>query len=120
MILPHRPHTLRDVVDQSGFVPSEIIEVDALTLMIELVMERKGVTLLPRLTSKQVGGSEVVVLPLSDPGMSWDVTLCYSSLRPLSEAAKEVHRSIREEVKRLVLTGRWQAKLTAPIEDPLF
>lgn len=119
MILPHRPHALRDIVDQNGFQPKEIIEVDALTLMVELTKVHKGVTLLPRLTLNQVSDADVVVMPLADPGMSWDVTLCYSSLRPLSEAARQVHRSVRAEVKRLVMSGRWQARLTAAIEESL-
>lgn len=117
MILPHRPHALRDIVDQNGFKPHEIIEVDALTLMVELVKERQGVTLLPRPTLNPISDPDVVVIPLADPGMNWDVTLCYSSLRPLSEAAKEVHRSVRAEVKRLVMSGRWQARLIAGIEE---
>ena len=118
MILPHRPHALRDLVDQCGITPSTIIEVDALTLMVELVREGQGVTLLPRLTLNHVlHNSKVVVVPLADPGMNWDVTLCYSSLRPLSEAAREVHRALRAEVKRLVTTGRWQARLVAGVEE---
>ena len=117
MILPHRPHALRDIVDQSGFTPHDIIEVDALTMMIELVRENKGVTLLPKLSVNQVADSKVVVLPLADPGMNWDVTLCHSSLRPLSDAASEVRRSVRAEVKRLVTTGRWQARLVSGVEE---
>ncbi|BBD98425.1 LysR family transcriptional regulator [Sphingobium amiense] len=119
MILPHRPHTLRDLVDQNGFMPSEIIEVDALTLMVELVNQGKGVTLLPGPTLNQVSHSNVAVVPLTDPGMNWDVTLCYSSLRPLSEAALAVHRCVRTEVRRLVMTGRWKARWIAGTEDVL-
>ena len=119
MILPHRPHTLRDLVDQSGFIPSEIIEVDALTLMVELVNQRKGVTLLPGPTLYQVSRNNVMVIPLTDPGMNWDVTLCYSSLRPLSEAAQAVHRSVRSEVRQLVMNGRWKARWIAGAEDGL-
>ncbi len=117
MILPHRPHALRDIVDQTGFKPSDVIEVDALTLMTELVREGKGVTLLPNLSIKHTGERDVAVMPLSDPGMNWDVTLCYSSLRPLSDAAEEVRRAIRAEVRRLVLTGRWQARLAMGLVD---
>lgn len=117
MILPHRPHPLRDIIDQSGFVPSEVIEVDALTLMIELVRDKKGVTLLPRLSLNQAANSQAMIVPLADLGMNWDVTLCYSSLRPLNDAAREVHRAIRAEVKRLVTSGRWQARLIPGIGD---
>lgn len=117
MILPHRPHALRDIIDQNGFVPSEVIEVDALSVMIALVREKKGVTLLPHLTLTQAAVSDAMIVPLADPGMNWDVTLCYSSLRPLSEAAQEVHRAIRTEVKRLVTSGRWQARLIPAIDD---
>jgi|GEM_PF-2880298 len=117
MILPHRPHALRDIVDQTGFTPNEVIEVDALTLMVELVREGKGVTLLPQLSLNQVKDKEVTVVSLSDSGMNWDVTLCHSSLRPLSEAAVEVRRSIRAEVERLVTSGRWQARLIPATDE---
>lgn len=111
MILPHRPHALRDILDQNGFIPEDVIEVDALTLMTELVCEGKGVTLLPKLSANWFRGRDVTVVPLLDDGMHWDVALCYSSVRPLSCATREVHRAIKAEVKRLVQTGRWPARL---------
>jgi LysR family nitrogen assimilation transcriptional regulator len=112
IILPHRPHVLRDIVDQTGIKPAAVIEVDALTLMVELVRAGKGVTLLPRLAVDHLAAGTVVAVPLADAGMNWDLTLCYSSLRSLSEAAKEARRAIRSEVVRLATSGRWPARLT--------
>jgi LysR family nitrogen assimilation transcriptional regulator len=112
IILPHRPHVLRDVVDQTGLKPAAVIEVDALTLMIELVCAGKGVTLLPRHAIGNNAASSVVAVPLADAGMNWDVTLCCSAMRPLSEAAKETYRAIRAEVERLVSSGVWPGRLT--------
>lgn len=119
MILPHRPHALREIVDQSGITPDKIIEVDALTLMAELVCQGKGVTLLPKLSAYGFKDRDVTVIPLLDDGMHWDVTLCYSSVRPLSDAATEVRRVIKAEVKRLVQTGRWPARLMTDQSDSL-
>jgi LysR family transcriptional regulator, nitrogen assimilation regulatory protein len=117
IILPHRPHALRSIVDQTGFKPADVIEVDALTLMVELARAGKGVTLLPRLAVNHLAPGEVVAVPLADAGMNWDLTLCYSSLRSLSEAAKEARRAIRSEVARLVTSGRWPARLTTGGSD---
>ncbi|GGC76660.1 LysR family transcriptional regulator [Chelatococcus reniformis] len=113
MILPHRPHVLRDLVDQCGMEPSSVIEVDALTLMVELASAGKGVTLLPIHAVDHLARGKIAATPLADKGMSWDVTLCYSSLRPLSEAAQETYRAVRAEVHRLVEDGRWIARLAA-------
>jgi DNA-binding transcriptional LysR family regulator len=117
IILPHRPHVLRDIVDQTGIKPAAVIEVDALTLMVELVRAGKGVTLLPRLAVDHLAAGTVVAVPLADAGMNWDLTLCYSSLRSLSEAAKEARRAIRSEVVRLATSGRWPARLTTGDAD---
>lgn len=79
--------------------------------MVELVRERKGATLVSRLSLNQFVDQNIVRLQLAGSGMNWHDTLCHSSLRPLSEAAQEVHRRIRAEVKRLVTTARWPARL---------
>jgi LysR family nitrogen assimilation transcriptional regulator len=113
IILPHRPHVLRDIVDQAGLNPAAVIEVDALTLMIELVCAGKGVTLLPRHAVNNGVAGHIVAVPLADAGMNWDVTLCCSSMRPLSDAAEETYRAIRAEVARLVSSGMWPGRLTA-------
>ena len=117
LILPHRPHALRDIVDRSGLKPNVIIEIDAFTLMVEMTRQGKGVTLLPRLSISQVLDNRVVGLTLADPGTTWEIALCYSALRPLSEAAEATRRAVRSEIKQLVLSGKWMARLTAEIDD---
>jgi LysR family nitrogen assimilation transcriptional regulator len=75
LILPNRPHGIRDIVDKAIVKPGAVIEVDALTLMIELVRAGKGATLMPRLSFSHVTDNSIVAMPLADAGMNWDVSL---------------------------------------------
>lgn len=111
LILPHRPHVIRDMVDAAGVIPPSVIEVDANTLMIELARIGKGVTILPYPAVKSaVMAGQLAAMPIRSPTFSWDVSICYSNLRQLNEAGRVVLSLVRDEVVRLVRDGRWIAR----------
>ncbi len=112
LILPNRPHVLRSLVDQLNLRKVKIIEVGAISMMIELARAGQGVTILPRsaVDSALLSG-DLIALPIHEPNLSWDVSVCYSNVRPLSGAAEIVLRLLRKEIRTKVHQGTWKARL---------
>lgn len=118
LILPHRPHPIRELALQAGIKSTNVIEVDALGIMVELARTGTGYTILPApAVSSEAAAGTVVRTPIRDPALSWPVSLCYANWRPLSPAAQAVFRMLRSEVASLVHQGRWCGRL-APSPDP--
>lgn len=112
VILPHRPHVIRELVHQTGVQPAEIIEVDAPGVMIELARAGRAWSILPlTCVTTHVAAGLVAAIPIHQPSLSWTCTLSCSALKPLSPAAAAVARLLREEVAELVKSGRWPARL---------
>lgn len=112
VILPHRPHVIRELVHQTGVQPAEIIEVDAPGVMIELARAGRAWSILPlTCVTTHVAAGLVAAIPIHQPSLSWTCTLSHSALKPLSPAAAAVAKLLREEVADLVKLGRWPARL---------
>ena len=110
LILPHRPHVLRDLIDGLCLKHQRIMEVDSTSLMIELARAGKGTTILPRGSVElAVRIGDVVALPIVNPTLSWQVSVCYSSVRPPTLGARIMLELIRKELYRRVATGEWVA-----------
>jgi LysR family nitrogen assimilation transcriptional regulator len=108
LILPHRPHILRDLVDSLHLKQVQIMEVDSTSLMVELARKGKGVAILPQGSVElSVRTGDVVALPILNPTLSWQVSVCYSGVRPLTLGARVVLDLIRKEISRKVSTGEW-------------
>jgi len=118
LIVPHKPHIIRDMLEIRGLHP-KILEIDAITIMVALARAGKGSTILP-LTAVQdaVDAGHVVAVPIEGE-FTWEVSICYSNLRPLSEAAQVAVRLIREEVRRLIESGKWASATLPTPEAPL-
>ncbi len=113
LILPNRPHVLRDMVDQLHFKNLSFIEVGAITMMIELARAGKGYSILPHsAVDGALAAGDIVALPIHEPNLSWEVSICYSNLRPLSAPAEVMLRLVRKELVRMVREGHWTARLT--------
>jgi LysR family nitrogen assimilation transcriptional regulator len=111
LILPHRPHILRDLVDSLHLKQVQIMEVDSTSLMVELARSGRGVTILPQGSVElAVRTGDVVALPILNPTLSWQVSVCYSSVRPLTLGARVMLDLIRKEIFRKVSTGEWVAR----------
>jgi LysR family nitrogen assimilation transcriptional regulator len=107
LIVPHRPHIIRDLLDIRGVSPPKIMEIDAITIMVALARAEKGSTILPfAAVQESIDAGHVVAVPIEED-FSWEVSVCYSNLRPLSDASQVALRLIREEVRRLIESGKW-------------
>lgn len=112
LILPHQPHVIRDLAQQAGIEPRRLTEVDAFGVMVELAHSGSGYALLPISTvARDVAARRVVAIPVERPSISWTVSICQSSLRPLSAPATAIRELLRREIDDLVKTGRWPARL---------
>ena len=118
LIIPHRPHILRDLLDAQGFVPAGLVEADALSLMIALVRAGRGFTILPfTAVTDAIEAGHVVALPVDD-GLTWEVSICSSRLRPPTPAAQAAEQLVRETVLRLVTAKDWKsAALSAEMKE---
>jgi LysR family transcriptional regulator, nitrogen assimilation regulatory protein len=112
LILPHRPHVIRELVQQTGVQPAEIIEVDAPGLQIELARAGRGWAILPlTCVTTHLAAGQVCAVPIHQPSLSWTATLSQSALKPLTAPAAAAFKLLREEVAALVKSGRWPARL---------
>jgi LysR family nitrogen assimilation transcriptional regulator len=108
LILPHRPHILRELVDSLHLNHVEVVEIDSASLMIELAASGIGITILPRESvSHAVRAGDVIALPILNPTLSWQVTVCYSNVRPLSLGARVVLDLLRKDISHRVTSGEW-------------
>ncbi|QRG04649.1 LysR family transcriptional regulator [Xanthobacter dioxanivorans] len=107
LIVPHEPHVIRDLLDMRAGRTPQLMQVDSITLMVGLARAGRGSALLPRGgVAEAIDAGYVVAVPIEED-LSWDVSICYSNLRPLTEAAQLTMRIIREEMVRLVKHGHW-------------
>jgi len=118
LILPHRPHILRTIVDEIAVNDVPIIEVNAITLMFELASANQGYAILPgNSLNHAIAAGDVVALKIIEPVLSWDVSIWHSSLQELSEPALIVRQLVHDEVVSLIREGRWSAHLAGDIKD---
>lgn len=108
LILPHRPHVLRDLVDGLHLPRESYMEIDSTSLMIELARTGNGTTILPRgSVESALRSGNLVALPIVNPTLSWQVSVCYSNVRPLSLGAKVMLNLMRKEITQKVISGEW-------------
>lgn len=109
LILPHRPHVLRDLVDSLHLKQVDVMEVDSTSIMVDLARAGRGTTILPQGSVElSVRTGDVVALPILNPTLSWQVSVCYSSVRPLSLGARVMLDLIRKEISRKISAGEWK------------
>lgn len=100
LILPSRPHVLRDLIDRLHLADVSYLEVDAISMMIELAQKGMGYSILPRrAVDAAVLAGEVVAIAIDEPNLAWEVSICHSSVRPLSAAAELLLRLIHNELR---------------------
>jgi len=110
-IVPHVPHVIRSIVGDTGIQPARYVEVDALSLMVELAHQGKGFSLLPLTAVRQeLLSGYVSALPITGLDLSWSVSLCRNDLRPMTPAMQVLYDHVREEVAAMVRSGQWTAR----------
>lgn len=106
LILPGRPHGLREEVERAGLRigqrPSVIMEIDALDQIKALVAEGIGYTIVSERVAKSGPTAPALVsIPIQAPGIVRRLHLAHGSDRPLSLAARTVRNIARELILSL-------------------
>lgn len=110
MIVTTPPNSLWIILEgalrRHGLRPRVRIEANTLPLMIDLVREGLGYTMLPSCGVFPFLKSNLVTAsPIAGLQVTW--VIAYPNNRPLSEAARMFARTVVEEAHRLVENGEW-------------
>lgn len=106
LVLPTKNHGLRRTVEyaasQAGVTLDVVFEVDALDLMTDIVVRGMAHTVLaaPAFQAELTAGT-VVARTLVNPGVSTKLMLATASSRPLTQAVKVVHATLRDLVREM-------------------
>lgn len=116
LLLPGPRHGLRGVVDrfavQAGVTLKVTTEVDSLRVMIGLVRQGFGKTVLPLATvHEDVAAGRLTAAPICEPVPTRRLALALPRNRPVSRAARFTADVIGGVVKDLVASGAWGAEL---------
>jgi DNA-binding transcriptional LysR family regulator len=115
MILPSCGHDLRSVVDDAaaGLDLSVAYEADALGVMISLVRENLGATILPLAPVRDLVKAGSLLASQIEPTVSSQLLLACSADRHLSPAARIVASMLISEASSLVKRGTWPGRALA-------
>ncbi|MTV50942.1 LysR family transcriptional regulator [Heliobacillus mobilis] len=72
-----------------GFKPKIICQSSQWDFMTEMVASQLGIALLPKRICEKVDTDQVIVLPLRDPQIYWNLTVIWNKYRYLSHAARQ-------------------------------
>ncbi len=117
MVLPGRPHGLRELIDRhvrSAAVRLTVaVEMDALAQIKELVARGSLQTLLALAAVRpELDRGDLVAVPVVDPPIRRTVALVRNPSRTQTQASRAVERLLVEVVRELVAVGRWPGALT--------
>ena len=115
LILPSRPNSLRQVVDraasQNGVTLNIIMEVDGVNAMKGFVAAGLGYSIFSSNgTDDPVNGQPLRAIPFRQK-LSWPLALVQQQRTRTPRAFAEVERIIKEQIHKLLETGRWQGKV---------
>jgi LysR family nitrogen assimilation transcriptional regulator len=116
LILPSQSHGLRVVVEHAASRAKVRLDVaheaDSFLVMKELVQYGLGYAILPQSALYlQVDAEQLKFAPLIDPPVMRHLVLGTQGREQASRATQIVVRLIKEEIRELVNSGRWQAQL---------
>lgn len=105
LIMPSRPHGVREEVERAATIrrraPNVIVEVDALDQIKALVAEGVGYTILSRRFARHGDiAARLTVTPIQAPVIERVISFAHASERPLSAAARAVHRELKALIAR--------------------
>ena len=116
LVLPGRPHGLRELVDRyarATAVPLTVaVEMDALTQIKALVARGSVATVLALAAVRQeLARGELIAVPIAEPAIRRTVSLVRNPSRTSTRASRAVERLMIEEVVGLVQRGVWHGRL---------
>jgi len=115
LVVPGRPHVLRVVLESSaaraGKRLRNVTDCDSLTAIIQLV--RDGCyTILPHFAlAEEISRGEIVAIGIVKPTPSWRLSVVLSRRTINYRASEAVADVMANEIKTMVQSGIWQAKL---------
>lgn len=113
MVLPRCPDGLRAMVREHeiryGVKLNVQCEVDSGTAVLQLIADGYGYSIMPRafVTATEKEG-RVKMLRVSGTSFAREVYMAWSSVAPLSLAARELARNLRLQAHELVKNGEWR------------
>lgn len=116
LILPHRSHGLREMIERSaqahGVSLDVRLEIDSLPLMKALVGRASGYTILAHAAVyEEIQRRTHVLVPIREPLIRRTVYLVQNPSRQVTRAAREVERVMIEVVHELVRKKHWMGTL---------
>lgn len=119
LVLPGLPSGLRVRLEQygrkAGITLNIVLEVEALSVMKEVIARSRIYTVLPYYAvASEVKQGTLSIARLVNPVMPRVMCLSVTSVRPMSLAGKEVVRAIRATSQELIACGTWARTLDSP------
>jgi LysR family nitrogen assimilation transcriptional regulator len=108
LILPHRPHIRRDVLDAAGITGYKTIEVDVHDLLVHYVVTGKGAAVMPlKSVETEVKAGIVSTVPICSPMLQQIMSLCWANGKENMRQAQAIRDLIRQLTRDLVANGTW-------------
>lgn len=116
LILPSPRHGLRRIVDDcarsAGVALRTRVEVESFNVMVDLVREGLGMTVLPLAPiAPLVEQGALTAAPLTDPSPSRRLVVAYSAERPINPAARFVGREFAAIAADFVARNVWAGRM---------
>jgi LysR family nitrogen assimilation transcriptional regulator len=113
MILPSRPHGVREEVEHAAMRVRRglnvVMEIDALEQIKALVAEGAGYTVVSeRVASGGQISQRLARVPITNPEIERRIYLAHASTHPLSLAAQAVRNQVQEQLRHLIEQGYWR------------
>jgi len=113
-VLPSRPSGLRILLDQIAarkrIAIPVLMEANSLATVKDVIADGDYYTVLPfQAVFREVKAGVLQASKIVSPGIDRTIALATTTQRPLSAAARETAKIVREVVRELVLTGAWQS-----------
>lgn len=116
LIAPGPQHGLRQLIDReatrAGVTLDVVQEIDALDTIIDLVMNRRGLAVLPYCSvMDSVWAGSLCVAPFASGGLWRSLSLMRNPSHVLTHASVQVEGQTRAVMAQLVADGAWHARL---------
>lgn len=121
LVLPGKTHVLRYVVERIsariGVEPHVAIESDSLTAIAQMV-SIGYMTIMPHFAMMdEISRGEMNAIPITEPTPSWRMSVVVSKRTINARSSRAVATTLAEEIRAMVETGVWKARLSAQVPD---
>ena len=115
LIVAPRPHGLRTLVEDAARARSQalsiVLEVDAMTRILDLVQDGQGYSVAPyAAVHRRIAQGLLKARPIVDPCLPGVVSIAFSPKKEITLAMKALYRIVRQETDALVRDGVWRTQ----------